>query len=224
MQTANSLEKSTADTRFWDKIAEKYANSPVADQALYERKLALTQQYLDSGSEILEIGCGTGSTALFHAPHVARVVATDFSPGMIDIANRKKAEANASNVEFLCSPLAGLDYEGSSFDAVLALSLLHLVEDYDAHIQRAYDLLRPGGVFVSSTPCLASSLWKLVLTPMKLLGKAPDVQIFDRETLESSITSKGFDIVDRIDPGKSAKGIFLVAQKPGDSSSGVSPG
>jgi cyclopropane fatty-acyl-phospholipid synthase-like methyltransferase len=47
---------------FWDKIAEGYAKRPVADQGAYERKLATTQRYLRADMEVLEFGCGTGTT------------------------------------------------------------------------------------------------------------------------------------------------------------------
>ena len=205
---------SSTEAYFWDKIAEKYARKPVSDQALYEKKLALTQEYLTPESEILELGCGTGSTALFHAQAVQGVIATDFSPAMIEIANRKKQSAKASNVEFRCSSIWELPFGEECFDAVLALNLLHLVEDYDEHIARTYELLKPGGVFVSSTPCVSSFLLKAFIPLLRFVGIAPRVVFFDQRTLERSIMDKGFDIVDRIDTGSSAKGAFLIARKP----------
>jgi cyclopropane fatty-acyl-phospholipid synthase-like methyltransferase len=58
------------EARFWDKRAEKYAQRPLADQAAYEKKLEITRRYFNPDSVVLEIGCGTGSTALAHAPYV----------------------------------------------------------------------------------------------------------------------------------------------------------
>ena len=74
------------EARFWDKRAEKYAQRPVADQAAYEKKLEITRRYFNPDSVVLEIGCGTGSTALAHAPYVGHILATDISPNMIGIA------------------------------------------------------------------------------------------------------------------------------------------
>ena len=82
-----------ADTsRFWDKLAEKYARQPVADEEAYRTKLRVTQSYLRPDMEVLEFGCGTGSTALVHAPFVRHILAIDFSTKMLEIA-RGKAEA-----------------------------------------------------------------------------------------------------------------------------------
>ena len=68
---------------FWNRIARRYARQPVADQAAYEHKLAVTQGYLRPEMELVEIGCGTGSTALVHAPRVRHITAFDGSSAMI---------------------------------------------------------------------------------------------------------------------------------------------
>ncbi len=62
--------------KFWDKIAERYAKSSIADEATYQKKLQITREYLNPDSEELEIGCGTGSTAILHAPYVKHIHAT----------------------------------------------------------------------------------------------------------------------------------------------------
>ena len=71
------------DAKFWDKIAARYARRPVPDEAVYQRKLALTREYLRPGAHLLEFGCGTGSTAIAHAPHLADILATDISAEML---------------------------------------------------------------------------------------------------------------------------------------------
>ena len=68
---------------FWNRIAAKYAASPISDEAAYARKLELTRARLRPDMEVLEFGCGTGGTARLHAPHVRSYRATDFSPAMI---------------------------------------------------------------------------------------------------------------------------------------------
>ena len=61
--------------KFWDRIAKRYAKRPVADDAAYQKKLEITQSYFQPHMEVLEIGCGTGSTAITHAPNVKRIAA-----------------------------------------------------------------------------------------------------------------------------------------------------
>ena len=87
------MQATTAkDERFWDRLAEKYASQPIADQATYEQKLAITRKYLTPESEVFEFGCGTGSTALLHAPHVRYILATDVAGNMLDIGRGRAAE------------------------------------------------------------------------------------------------------------------------------------
>jgi cyclopropane fatty-acyl-phospholipid synthase-like methyltransferase len=64
------------ETAFWNKLADKYSRRPVADEAAYKKKLEVTRKYFEPNMEVLEIGCGTGSTAIAHAPFVRHIRAT----------------------------------------------------------------------------------------------------------------------------------------------------
>ena len=60
----SSLGRSAADKAlFWDRMARKYAADPIADPAGYEHTLHRVQGLLNAGDRVLELGCGTGSTA-----------------------------------------------------------------------------------------------------------------------------------------------------------------
>ena len=131
--------------RFWDRNAKRYARSPIADQDAYERKLEITRGYFTPESEVLEFGCGTGSTALLHAPHVRHILATDYAAGMLQIARQKASDQGIENVTFTQSSIEEFRTD-RRFDAVLCLSLLHLVADRPAALARAFELLKPGGV------------------------------------------------------------------------------
>ena len=65
-------------SKFWDRMAKGYAKSPVKDQAAYEKKLEITRGCFPPDAEVLEFGCGTGSTALLHAPHVKHYLPRTF--------------------------------------------------------------------------------------------------------------------------------------------------
>lgn len=202
-------------TRFWDRMADGYARSPVADEASYQKKLEITRGYLTRESEVLEFGCGTGSTALAHAPHVRHILATDISGRMVEIACSKAAAAGLENVTFVQSTLDDLEMPDASFDAVLGLSILHLLEDWPAAIARAYALLRPGGVLVTSTMCIADSHpWLGRIAPLgRHIGLLPWIGVFRKATLVAAMTAAGFVIEHEFHPGR-RKAVFLVCRKP----------
>ncbi len=201
--------------RFWDKIAERYAKRPVADQAAYEKKLQVTRDYFQPDMEVLEIGCGTGSTAIAHAPFVKHIQAIDISSKMIEIAQSKAVAENVDNVTFVQATIDELDVPEQSLDAVLGLSILHLVDHMAVVIGRVYAMLRPGGVFVTSTACIADSMkfFKVIAPIGRFLGLMPLVKVFTAQELEASMIHAGFAIVYQWQPGK-GKAVFMVAKKP----------
>ena len=204
------------EARFWDKRAEKYAQRPVSDQAAYEKKLEITRRYLRPDSEVLEIGCGTGSTALAHAPYVRHILATDISPAMIDIARRKAEDEQVDNVNFEARAVDNDGLGDSRYDAILALNLLHLLVDPKATIAAAWRGLKPGGVFVTSTACIGDMSWYFRwLAPIgPILRLFPPISVFTREQLKQGHIDAGFRIEHEWLPKKNAAA-FLVALKTG---------
>lgn len=198
---------------FWDKTARRYAKSPVRDVDTYQKKLAITQGYFRPDWSVLEFGCGTGSTALTHAPYVKEILATDISGKMLDIAAQKARDAGVENVRFQQGTLESLELEPESFDAVLGLNILHLLENAEVAVSRVYEVLRPGGIFVSSTALVADllALWRLLIPAMQMVGLAPFVNRFNRDTLVSMLTNAGFSIEYEWQPNKAS--VFLVARK-----------
>ena len=141
-------------TAFWDRIARKYSRQPVGDPDSYENTLARTAEHLRETDHVLEIGCGTGTTALRLAKGVARYTATDFSRGMLEIAAEKAAAEESGNLEFVCTSLRDNRLAGQAFDSILAFNLLHLVRDLEDYLNHVFGLLKPGGLFISKTACL----------------------------------------------------------------------
>ena len=201
--------------RFWDKIAPRYSRKPVSDEAAYQKKLEVTREYLRPDMDVLEFGCGTGSTAIAHAPYVKHILATDISPKMIEIARDKAAADEVENVTFRVATIEDLDASDSAFDAALGLSILHLLEDREAAIARVYKLLRPGGVFVSNTVCLGDKMkWFRFIGPIgRALGLMPLVRIFTRNELEQSLLRAGFEIEYLWQPDED-RVVFIVARRP----------
>lgn len=201
-------------SRFWDRVAEGYAKKPVADEAAYQRKLQVTRGYFRPDMEVLEFGCGTGSTAIAHAPYVKHIRAIDFSAKMIEIAKRKAEAGGVANVTFEQSTLDALPMPEQRYDAVMGHSILHLLESKEDAIARVHRLLKPGGVFVSSTVCIGDFMrWFRFVAPIgRFFGLMPLVRVFTEEDLVEALTAGGFAIDHRWAP-KKGKGLFIVAKK-----------
>lgn len=211
---------STTDAHFWDRIARKYATDPIKDTAGYERTLARTVELLSHSDNVLEIGCGTGTTALRLARTVRRLVATDVSSEMIAIAREKCVAQGGSNVEFVVAPAEGAPGDDGSYDAVLAFNVLHVVGARTAALARLFRLLRPGGLFISKTPCLTemNPLIRLAVPVMRAIGQAPRrVAFFTASDLEREIAGVGFTVSERArhGSGRTDPRIFIVAKRPG---------
>lgn len=201
---------------FWDKMAAKYAAQPIADEEAYRIKLARTQAHLTPDMDIFEFGCGTGGTAIAHAPHVRSVRAIDFSARMLDMARQRAATAGVDNVRFEQGDITTLALEPASYDMVLGLSILHLLKDKDAVIARVFDMLRPGGCFVSSTACIGDSMrWLGMIAPLgRAFGLLPMLNVMTHDQLRQAVTRAGFVIEDDWRPTPHAA-VFLIARKPG---------
>jgi ubiquinone/menaquinone biosynthesis C-methylase UbiE len=200
--------------KFWNKIAEKYSKQPIADEAAYQKKLQITREYFQPDMEVLELGCGTGSTAIVHAPHVKHIHAIDISSKMIEIAQGKADAENIDNITFTVSTIDDFSAQDQTLDVVLGLSILHLLENREEVIAKVYKMLKPGGLFISSTACLGDSMrfFKIIAPIGKFLGLMPLVKVFTTRELEGSLTDADFDIDYQWQPGKN-KGVFIVARK-----------
>ena len=195
-------------------MAKGYARRPVADEASYRKKLEITRGYVKPDMAVLEFGCGTGSTAIAHAAYVNHIQAIDLSANMLEIARSKAADAGVSNVTFQQASIDAFEAPDESFDAILGLSILHLLTDRNAAIAKVYRMLKPGGIFVSSTVCLGDSMkWLKPIAPTigRLFGLV--IRVLTSADLLRSLTEAGFTIEQEWQPGPK-KAVFIVAKKP----------
>lgn len=199
---------------FWNKLADKYSRRPVADEAAYQKKLDKTREYFQPDMDVLEIGCGTGSTAIVHAPFVGHIRASDLSTRMIEIARDKAKAAGIENVTFEASSVDALDILDASIDVVMAHNILHLLDDREQAIADIHNMLKPGGVFVSSTACIGDMMLplRLIIPVGRLLRLFPLVKVFSVVELKESLENAGFEIDCEWQPKRSAPA-FIICRK-----------
>jgi arsenite methyltransferase len=206
------------DATFWNKIAEKYSRQPVENPEAFERKIAITKSKMTARDVVLDIGCGTGSLALRLASSGAHVHGLDISSEMTRIAREKATAQKINNTTFHTGAFdeSFTAFAPGSLDGICAYSILHLVEDRTAALAKIYQLLKPGGFFISSTICLGESWvpYTPLLKVMRWFGKAPMVKSFSKKRLAEDITRAGFVELSQPDVGAKPAIAFIVASKP----------
>ncbi|MEM9344660.1 MAG: class I SAM-dependent methyltransferase [Pseudomonadota bacterium] len=203
-----------ANPAFWTRIADSYAASPVRDPDAYEATLERVRSYLRKDDCVLELGAGTGTTSTKLADAVAHYTVTDFSEGMIRIA--KERTAGFDNITVRQAEASDPGTWDNGYEAVMAFSLLHLVDDLDATLRSVHRMVKPGGYFISKTVCLTGkwTLLKAVLPVMRLFDKAPAKVAFLRPSeLEGRIEAAGFRIIETGNYPNSPIARFVVAEK-----------
>ena len=126
----------------YDRWAASYDADKNATRDLDAVVMRRTPLALD-GREVLELGCGTGKNTTFLAEHAKRVVAMDFSEGMIARAHERIV---TSNVEFVRHDVREVwPVPSASIDVVVGNLILEHVHDLAVVFFETARVLRPGG-------------------------------------------------------------------------------
>jgi ubiquinone/menaquinone biosynthesis C-methylase UbiE len=136
---------------------------------------------------------------------------------MITIANERKAAAACTNAKFMVTDGRSAHWPDHQFDAVLAFNLLHLIKDRPILFQFVGRVLKPGGLFITKTPCLSemNTVIRFAIPLMQLIGKAPYLSFFTAEDLASELAASRFLIFEEARHGSSKKDfrVFIAARK-----------
>ena len=135
---------------FWDRVAPLYDLAVNAlNRRVYDGTGAAVARLIRAGDTVLECACGTGAISAAIAPACARVVATDYSEGMLKQARKKLAKY--SNVTVEQADITDLRYANDSFDAVVAGNVIHLLPEPGDALKELKRVVRPGGTIIVPT-------------------------------------------------------------------------
>ena len=205
--------------KFWDKVSYKFDKRSHKIDQTEIKTLENTKKFLDVNDIVLDYGCGIGNMAIEISENVKKIDGIDISQKMIDAAKRKAAERNIENIHFAQSTLFDERYKRESFDVILAFNILHFLEDTQKVMTRINELLKPGGLIISVTPCLEEKksliniLIFLLVSLQTKMGMLPYIRFFRIIELEDSIANADFQIVETESLHSPGEQYFIVAKK-----------
>jgi ubiquinone/menaquinone biosynthesis C-methylase UbiE len=124
--------------------ASGYATSAVhAQGASLARLVELTQPQRDW--MVLDVSTGAGHTALAFAPRVARVIASDLTPQMLDAARKLASGRGITNIEFKPADALALPFDDQAFDLVTNRLALHHYSDARKAVTEMARVCKRGG-------------------------------------------------------------------------------
>jgi len=106
---------------------------------------------LQPGQRVLDVGCGTGASALPAARAVGpdgHVLGVDVAESMLDRGRAKARADGLSHIDFELKDMSALDPADGVFDAVISVFSVFFAEDVEAQIETLWTLVRPGGKMV----------------------------------------------------------------------------
>ncbi len=199
---------------FWDRAARRYDRQAQKDEA-HDRAVERFAKYLDADHTVLDYACGTGVVSFKIAADVKEVHAIDTSAGMIDLAKERAREREVANVHFARKTIFDEGLGRESHDVILAFNILHLVEDARKTVKRASELLSPGGLMVSSTPCLgeAGLVLRTLLPLISKVGILSYLRTFRISEVKELMRDGGFQILEFEVLKGAIPSCFAVARK-----------
>ncbi len=195
---------------FWNKQACKFS---VNESNEMKESIEKIYKYIKPNMLVLDFGCGTGVSSRAISKAAEQVIGIDYSDKMIDIA--KTSTNDESNIKYLVGTIDDEEVNSVKYDVVLALNVLHLVDDLELTLQKINHILKPSGMLISATPCLGEKnkvtkfLFKL-LSKVRLLIQVNPISFAE---LRESMSKVGFHEIESSELNISDSNIFIVSHK-----------
>lgn len=207
--------------KFWNASAGNYDKTEERFEYHHRKSRESARKHVKASDVVLDYGCGTGTTACDIAPLVKSVHGIDISARMIELATEKTSDGGIENATFTQEDIFDERFEAGSFDVILAFNVFHTIPDPARVVGRMYELLRPGGLVVSVTPCFrdrSSFLGFLQIVLVRTLCMVGAISIPIRsvgsaDLKELLVENGSFDVIDAETIFKGTSSHFLVVKK-----------
>ena len=137
----------------YDAAADHFDDEPLGFWDRIGRR-TIARLALSRGAKVLDVGCGTGASALAAAEAVGpngSVVGVDLSARLLDRARTKAASLGLNNFEFRLADMTSLGYPDGEFDAAISVFSIFFVPDMEGLVRELWRMVRPGGQLAITT-------------------------------------------------------------------------
>ena len=206
--------KNNQQNKFWNSFASKY-DTFIARYAknTYEKSLLLIKKELNSDSNILEVGTGTGLIAFAIAGNANRITAIDYAQEMIKVANSKLEKQEQCNISFQVSEANNIKSKDKVFDIVIASNVFHLLPNADEALWEIYRVLKDDGKVILPTYCHGQNLKSRFISAIMGLSGFKAVNRWSTSEFKDFVCKEGFSIKKEEIIADKIPLSFLVASK-----------
>jgi ArsR family transcriptional regulator len=130
---------------FFERVASDWDTMRLAyyDERVIEKMTEVSGA--DEDATVVDVGTGTGFVAAGLAPRVKRVIGTDNSPAMLEVARGNLDILGIANIELVQGEVTNLPLADGSMEAAFANMVLHHAENPTAMLQEMVRVVKPGG-------------------------------------------------------------------------------
>lgn len=177
---------------FWDQVSGLYD----LFETIYNRKVygglgERIAERIKPDDLVLECACGTGAISRSIAPRCKRLIATDFSVGML--RQTLKNCRNYDNIKVRRADIAHLKCSDNRFDVVIAGNVIHLLEDPHAAVKELERVCKPGGKIIIPTYINASKGVNQLAVRLLALAGANFKRQFDMNSYRKFFADAGYE-------------------------------
>ncbi len=129
----------------FDEVAYRYDTPDKLERSkkIIEKLVSILP--VDKNWKVLDVGIGTGNTAVYLSPYVKEIVGTDLSSGMLEVLGKKIKEIGIENIRYYKKDILKEDFEEKDFDLIFNAMTMHHIDDPEKAISRFKEFLKPEG-------------------------------------------------------------------------------
>lgn len=130
---------------FWDRFAGLYDIAESLNGKVYRKLVSTTEELVPAGAAVLDVAAGTGELSFAAAKKAEKVVCTDLSMKMLEVAQKKAKKREVDNIEFEVRNIYDLKDTDETYDVVIAGNVLHLLDEPEKAVTELWRVTKKGG-------------------------------------------------------------------------------